>query len=171
MRLPGPTLIAQYPEDQEPALDVRKEITPAILPQVIFIRFRILVASVAGEDWGKLRFAVEEFLIGDNGRGGGLASRRRFDWDSDSSGGEGIIDGKPIEEVSSTKSLAVVACNEPTRCRCFKGNGGDLSRKRSSRVRVLGRWWATFRSAMEGTSTSEPGFGVTSLVWGVVSDV
>ena len=141
MRLPGPTLIAQYPEDQEPALDVRKEIIPCILPQVIFIKFRILVASVAADGCGRFRFAVEIFLIGDSGLGGGLASRRRAECDSGSSGGEGMIDGNPIDDVSSMKSLAVVACNEPTRWRCLKSKEeGDLARTRSSKVRVLGRW-------------------------------
>ena len=67
--------MAQYPEAQVLAADMRKDTTPAIRPHVVFINCNIFLASVDDEDRGVPGFAAIGFLIGDNGRDAVLTSR------------------------------------------------------------------------------------------------
>lgn len=116
--------------------EVRNERIPCILPQVVFISCSIFLASVDEEDKGVPGLAAMGFLMGDSGRDIGLRGRCRIR--GSSNGGEGMIEGKPIDEFSSP-SWRLGGFSEPTRCRPFViVDVGDLSLKRSSRVRVLG---------------------------------
>lgn len=72
-------MIAQYPEDHELIVGVRKDKKPSILPQVVFINFKILLASVADDDGVALRLVEAGFLMGDNVRECDLGTRRRRD--------------------------------------------------------------------------------------------
>lgn len=105
--------------------EVRNDRIPCILPQVIFMSCRIFLASVDEEDIGVPGFVAIGFLMGDNGRDSGL--RGRCFIGVASGGGEGMIEGKPIDE-SSSPSLRLGDCSEPTRCRPFDSmEVGDLS--------------------------------------------
>lgn len=57
-----------------------------------------------------------------------------------SGGGDGMIEGYPIEEACSSSLLPVLICKDPRRWRdLVMACGGDFSLLRSSSVRVRGR--------------------------------
>lgn len=77
--------------------------------------------------------------MGDNVRECDFGTRRRLVCDSSSNDGDGMTDGKPIEDESSSFSRNEEEFKEPMRCRVFEtGDVGDFSRTRSSNVLVLG---------------------------------
>lgn len=108
-----------------PVADILKERMPCILPQVVFINCNIFLASVEVEDRGVPGFAAMGFLIGDRGFECFTSRCRGV---RTGSGGEGIIDGNPIEEESSSSSGRDGDWSEPTRGRYFRSHGvGDFS--------------------------------------------
>lgn len=105
--------------------EVRKERIPCILPQVVFISCSIFLASVDEEDNGVPGFAAIGFLMGDSGRDTDF--RGRCCIGGASGGGDGMIEGKPIDE-SWPSSCRPEDCSEPTRCRPIDiMDVGDLS--------------------------------------------
>lgn len=76
--------------------EVRNERIPCILPHVVFMSCSIFLASVDEEDKGVPGLAAIGFLMGDSGRDTGLRGRCRIG--GASGGGEGMIEGKPIDE-------------------------------------------------------------------------
>ena len=82
-----------------PVAEVRNERIPCILPQVVFISCSIFLASVDDDDKGVPGLAAIGFLIGDSGRDTGLGGRCLIG--GASGGGEGMIEGKPIDASSS----------------------------------------------------------------------
>lgn len=105
--------MAQYPEAHVLVVEVLKERMPCILPQVVFINCSIFLASVDEEDKGVPGLAAIGFLIGDSGRDDGFIGRCRDI--GTSIGGEGTIDGNPIDEELLPPSSNAGEGSEPSR--------------------------------------------------------